>query len=862
MKKYLVLLLVLTLAVATALLSSCLETPESFTVTLEDGEHFTVDGEHTVTVEKGKNAEFKLVLAEGYAFESSNYGTFDEATGVLTVENVKKDIKLKVYTATGITVTIETGTGVSADKTSINLLQGSDAVFHLTFEEKYAFKSSDRGDYDQTAGTLTIHNVQADVTVHVEAEKMTYDPNEQVFYRFEGSTGDTSSVASNTKQNYGTRITVTAGDMTREFVGWYIKNDTSNIISTDRTFTFTLIPDYVSGTGTAASIRVKPVYKSVNVYYYNANGGKINTASSQIADANKTYVEMDTSSDGILKCTLTSAYTNALACGTVFWSDGTFTRDGYVLKEFNTRADGSGEPYSFGDTFYPCDDENTNFVLYAIWAKVTESDFTYTTYSKPKPTEKEGGKTISWTESGIMITGYKGNDTTVAIPETIGGKPVLWIDKDAFSGKAFTTVILPRTLQIVRDGAFVNCSSLQTVYYPNGLWYMTDAAMDNATRTNFKTLVVYHSIAPRFTTNEQGTWKIKLSRLLSTKNSNRIIAVAGSSSFQGLASEYLTDLLDKDYQIVNIGTTRTTHGSLYLEAMGHYTHEGDIVMFAPENSAFMMGDTTLYYKSVRDLNHMNNLWRYVDISKYSYVFGALRDFAESKSTTNEGCSGLYSSGGGNYEAVAGKVGTSINKYGDDIKVSKAGYVDTSSDKYKEPFLLTFNERFKSANEGDWKTANKQTEWQESKNSEYWVSVNKGTFQAQITRAVASAKKGGAKVYFGFCPVSESAMLADAKNLTWLAAYDNMIKTSFGFDGLIGQSKDYVFAREYFFDNCFHTNNYGRPWRTYQLYKDLCAVLDRDVKYKNGDLGENYQGCLFEKDGGKIVQHPRFTVDLK
>ena len=50
--------------------------------------------------------------------------------------------------------------------------------------------------------------------------------------------------------------------------------------------------------------------------------------------------------------------------------------------------------------------------------------------------------------------------------------------------------------------------------------------------------------------------------------------------------------------------------------------KGDTVIFAPENSVYMMGDTALYWKTIRDMEMLFEFFRYVDIAGYTNVFGA------------------------------------------------------------------------------------------------------------------------------------------------------------------------------------------------------------------------------------------------
>ena len=100
----------------------------------------------------------------------------------------------------------------------------------------------------------------------------------------------------------------------------------------------------------------------------------------------------------------------------------------------------------------------------------------------------------------VIITGYTGGAAKVTVPETIEGKPVTTIGKEAFAysdhiksvklpegttiigSRAFmwcemmTTVELPSTLTDVGVGAFSNCTDLCEIELPVGLRAVGDNA--------------------------------------------------------------------------------------------------------------------------------------------------------------------------------------------------------------------------------------------------------------------------------------------------------------------------------------------------------------------------------------------------
>ncbi|MFC2340548.1 MAG: leucine-rich repeat protein, partial [Olsenella sp.] len=73
------------------------------------------------------------------------------------------------------------------------------------------------------------------------------------------------------------------------------------------------------------------------------------------------------------------------------------------------------------------------------------------------------GDGLSWREAegGVEVTGYAGDETDLAIPSELGGRPVVGIAASAFRGcTSLRSVSLPPTVESVGDGAFSGCSSL------------------------------------------------------------------------------------------------------------------------------------------------------------------------------------------------------------------------------------------------------------------------------------------------------------------------------------------------------------------------------------------------------------------
>ena len=508
-----------------------------------------------------------------------------------------------------VAVGVPDGVIVKGDN-PISVKKGGTANFEIVIPEGYVFKSCNGATYDQETGILTVDNVISKMYLDFKIEKFTHDVNERFAYQFmSASSLDTSSVA-NGRVASGTLITLNAGDTTRAFVGWTIGAPYSSggqVVSTAREYSVRISPENV----TDGALIIYSNYVDSDTILYHANGGKINTSSENMT--NKEFYGIKATSQTV-ELTYGADYLSFMECASSFYDDGTFTREGYVLIEYNTKADGSGESYSLGSKV-PMQSGEEVTELYCIWAKDSlHSDFTYESIHISYPFAKSA-TAPHWVEDGIIITSYTGGDSTVVIPENIDGKTVIAIASGAFEGRtAMTTLVLNRRILKVADGAFVGCTKLETIYFSDGIYEMNNEALDESSYTSFKHLYVNATLAPRYVGCDTGALSVKLSRLLASEDQNRIILIAGSSAYQGFGTEYMEALLEGEYRVINFGTTRTTNGIMYLEAMNALAHEGDVVIYAPENSSYMFGETELYWKTLRDLESMNNIYRYVDFS--------------------------------------------------------------------------------------------------------------------------------------------------------------------------------------------------------------------------------------------------------
>lgn len=741
-----------------------------------------------------------------------------------------------------VMLSVSEGASVIGDS-SVDVKSGGAVEFLVEIDTGYVFVSASCGVYDTETGVLRIENVTEKTSVSFYVEKADFDTEETVPFIFKGELGDETNITEN-EVRLGAQITAKSNCQDMIFLGWSYGKSLSQggvIVSEERELEFVVKPDILRNG--VLYLYANYLDGAARMLYYDANGGVIKSSSDNVSHKKyyKTSIE-----GGKLLVTLEDEYFSYCSSHSTFWDDGSFTREGYVLAEYNTKADGTGEAYSLGSKYYAKNQGKID-TLYCIWKKAApESEFSYEDYEYACPTKSEYAP--DWQEKGVIITSYTGSSKELVIPETLGGKYVIAIAKGAVKNKSFETLVLNRRIEKIEDGAFVGCSSLETIYYPDGLYSISNAAFDAESYKSLKNLYVNASIAPRYANDNVGAFSVKLSKLLETSDSKRIIVVGGSSVYEGLATEYMEALFDGKYKVINLGTTRTTHGLIYLEAMQHYANKDDLVIYAPENSIYMMGEGELYYKTVRDLESMNNFYRYVDISNYSNVFTAFADLNKDR----------YKRAESRYEDIVLRK-SSVDKNGDhqDAKRENMDYAYSQT-----VYTVTFNDRVNSKGYDPFlKDKNDYThspsDWQNEDNP-YWTNLSNKEFVSLVNHAIDMAKTSGAKVVFGYCPADERDMIAEAKDKNWISLYEKLIADLYDFDAALGNATTYIYNHKYVFDSAFHLNDYGRPYRTYSLYCDIMDYLSLGEPYDMLDLGTNFDGCIFEANTDGT---PKYKVDF-
>ena len=489
-----------------------------------------------------------------------------------------------------VSVMVQDGEGYTVvSENPVTVKAGEDAAFRIELEPGYAVMKTSGGAV-YADGTLTLNRVLYPATLSVQTIKSYGKSYEFALYDWM-QYGTLYADRQPGEYPAGSEITISAEPKEGfKFNGWSLGETVERggkLYSRDASLTFTLEED----------MQLYANYSStVGVAYmnYDANGGVY------AATGETTYIQ---------ECDI-SFY----SCPNNLAAMDYFVREGYHLLEYNTKADGTGEAYSLGSkVILPTD--GSEVTLYCIWAKESDASLFET-------------RTNS---TGITIVSYMGNEDRIVIPEKIDGKPVTELAAKAILSKDCTTVVFPKTLEKANSGVIANCKNFTTLYmYDNITSIPNDVISGTHNFTNFR---LSAARAPAFANSAEGNFVIKWERVV-TSEKPVLIVMSGSSSLNGLDSAMLDEFFEGKYTIVNYGTNAGTSGVFYMEMLSHFLGEGDILIDCPEVGNTQDGTLDITWRLFRGTELYNNVWRYVDISKYNNLFSELTAFNKERANMN------------------------------------------------------------------------------------------------------------------------------------------------------------------------------------------------------------------------------------
>ncbi len=305
-----------------------------------------------------------------------------------------------------------------------------------------------------------------------------------------------------------------------------------------------------------------------------------------------------------------------------------FSRDGYTLTGYNTKADGTGESVSLGSKVTG---GKGIIDLYCIWEQNTpDSEF----------------KTESRSD-GLYITGYTGSGDSLVIPKKLGGKKVVGIAENAFKNADFTRAVISQNVKTIEKNAFNGCDKLTSLVLFDTVTRMDDSA--------FASCDALTSVRVNTTTELIDAWyscgAAKIDRLMWAKDKKKLIIIGGSGSLYGFDCDMLYSKLDGEYEIINFGENANISSLVYFDIAEDFVNYGDIILWCPEPGTYTLGADSCGNRFWDFRKSDYDFTKYIDFTYYKDFFSSFARYCQSLTRT------FFKP----YSALS----SSMNKYGDD-----------------------------------------------------------------------------------------------------------------------------------------------------------------------------------------------------
>lgn len=278
-----------------------------------------------------------------------------------------------------------------------------------------------------------------------------------------------------------------------------------------------------------------------------------------------------------------------------------------------------------------------------------------------------------------------------------------------------------------------------------------------------------------------GELKSKYERLKETSG-KRIVLVGGS----GVAFDCDSALMDDffpSYEIVNFGMYAGLGTKAVMDLSENYIHEGDIVIFSPEQSEQTFSD---YFNG-------EYMWQAAD-----GAFGMLRDLKSE-----------------NFEAMLGNFPRfALEKLNYVMKGQKP---QTDSIYQKKSFNIYGDIELDTCRENILPNG-----YDVNQKVRFTEDVVQPEFMDYMNDWAKRLEKKGAVVWYRYCPVNKLSV----EDMDDLAAYDVFLRQKLDFP-VIGNPENSLMEAEWFFDTNFHLNQPGKEVNTVQLIRDMKAMLGDD-----------------------------------
>lgn len=443
-----------------------------------------------------------------------------------------------------------------------------------------------------------------------------------------------------------------------------------------------------------------------------------------------------------------------------------FQREGYTLTGWNTRSDGAGEAVGLGSRVSV---PGGALTLYAQWARWgDESDFTW-----------------EQIEDGAAVTGCRGAQDVVVIPQRLGGLPVVSVAAGAFDGCAAGEVVLPPTLRELAPGAFRDCA-VHTVTLFDNIAAVGDGSFERC--PNLKTLRINAVEAPfGYAWRKESCYADKVDRLILTQGRKRAVFYGGCSMWYNLDGLQAQRALGEGYAVVNLGLNGTVNSPVQMQILGAFLGEGDIVVHTPELSSRqqMLLHTAMGEEDGRlwcGIENNYDLFALVDLTTVDGAFDSLCHYLSRKNARTTYAQAYLDEAGQPYADPFGCV-----------PFFRSGTRDDLPDRvYLDPSFLS------------------------------------GEAMERLGAYYAWFQSKGARVYVSCACVNLDAVPQEQRDNAPLM--DRLLREAVeGMEGaaLISSLEDYLYRNSDFYDTNYHLVTQAAKENTARWLRDLRAQMERD-----------------------------------
>ena len=328
-------------------------------------------------------------------------------------------------------------------------------------------------------------------------------------------------------------------------------------------------------------------------------------------------------------------------------------------------------------------------------------------------------------------------------------------------------------------------------------------------------------LAPsRFDETFLGEFENKVDRLYETEG-EKIVFIGGSSLAFGLDAKLLSETLGRP--VINFGLYATLGTKVMMDYAKGAIGEGDIIVIAPEMNAQTW---SLYFNAEamwQALDGNFSDFRHLSKDDYSAMLGGFWKFAASKAkyfTQDINIDGM-----GIYRASA------FDDY---------GFIRNHRDK-------DYNTMVGGANP--------------DMVIDFSTDIISAEFIDYVNEFTAYAKKKGAKVYLGSCPMNELALSPDL-TLEDIENYVSYLNEVFDCE-VLGDPNNAIYTAGYFFDSNFHLNSAGAILHTAQFATALAPLVglsESDINIEipeEPEIPDPDEGIIYDYDENEVY----FTYEV-